>query len=93
MRAFTEAKLFSTSLVDDMHTAFETVCSKLGLTPASDKATEVVATKIVELAKAGRRGEELTDEVLRFFGGSPSSRNQRPFACDAEPPLRSPAIP
>jgi hypothetical protein len=82
MRAFTEAKLFSTNLIDDMHTYFETVCSKFGLTSASDKATELVATKIVELAKAGRRGEGLTDEVLRFFGGSMSARNQRPFASD-----------
>ena len=82
MRAFTEAKLFSTSLIDDMHTAFETVCAKLGLASASDKATELVATKIVELANAGRRGNELADEVLRFFGGSMSARN-RGFRCRA----------
>jgi hypothetical protein len=67
MRALLEEKLFSASLIDDMHTAFETVCSKLGLTSASDEATELVATKIVELAKAGRRGAELADETLRFF--------------------------
>jgi hypothetical protein len=67
MRALLEEKLFSTNLIDDMHTAFESVCSKLGLAAISDKATEVVATKIVELAKAGRRGNELTVETLRFF--------------------------
>ena len=75
MRALLKEKLFSASLIDDMHTAFETVGSKLGLTSAPDKATELVATKIVELAKAGRRGEQLTDEVLRFFGGSLAARN------------------
>jgi hypothetical protein len=90
MRAGLEEKLFSSNLIDDMHTAFEAVCRKLGLAATHDKATELVATKIVELAKAGLRGEELTDEVLRFFGGSMSARNQRPTASDAGP---SPATP
>ena len=42
MRALPEAKLFSTHLIDDMHAAFEVVCSRLGLAPTSDKATELV---------------------------------------------------
>jgi hypothetical protein len=67
MRAHLEGKLFSTDLIDDMHKAFETACAKLGLLPTSDKATEMVATKIVELAKAGLRGEALAIETLRFF--------------------------
>lgn len=67
MRALPEAKLFSTDLIDDMHTAFEAVCSKLGLAPTSDRATELVVTKIVELANAGRRGDDLAVETLRFF--------------------------
>jgi hypothetical protein len=65
--ALPEAKLFSTHLIDDMHAAFEVVCSRLGLAPTSDKATELVVTKIVELAKAGRKGDDLTAEALRFF--------------------------
>jgi hypothetical protein len=67
MRALPEAKLFSAHLIEDMHTAFEVVCSRLGLAPTSDKATELVVTKIVELAKAGRRGDDLVAETLRFF--------------------------
>src|ERR1700761_5793774 len=67
MRALPEAKLFSTHLIDDMHAAFEVVCSRLGLAPTSDKATELVVTKIVELAKAGRIGDDLAAETLRFF--------------------------
>jgi hypothetical protein len=95
MRALPDMKLFSTDLIDDMHLTFEAVCSKLGLAPTSDKATALVVTKIVELAKAGRRGEELTKEALRFFN-SPMPANPpdspRPTApADAEPPPRSPA--
>jgi hypothetical protein len=41
MRALPEAKLFSTHLIADMHAAFEVVCSRLGLAPTSDKATEL----------------------------------------------------
>jgi hypothetical protein len=79
MRALPEAKLFSTDLIDDMHAAFETVCSKLGLAPTSDKATELVVTKIVELANAGRRGDDLAVETLRFFDAiEPRRRDHRP---------------
>ena len=66
MRALPEAKLFSTHLIDDMHAAFEVVCSRLGLAPTSDKATELVVTKIVELAKAGRRGDALRPRPYVF---------------------------
>jgi hypothetical protein len=79
MRALPEAKLFSTHLIDDMHAAFEVVCSRLGLAPTSDKATELVVTKIVELAKAGRKGDDLTAEALRFFDAcEPEHRVDRP---------------
>jgi hypothetical protein len=67
MRDLPDVKLFSSGLIDDMHKAFETVCAKLRLSPKSDKATALVVNKIVELAKAGRRGDELTAEALRFF--------------------------
>jgi hypothetical protein len=78
MRALPEAKLFSTHLIDDMHAAFEVVCSRLGLAPTSDKATELVVTKIVELAKAGRRGDDLAAETLRYFHASqPEQRVDR----------------
>jgi hypothetical protein len=48
-----------------MHTAFEAVCAKLGLAPQSDKATALVISKIVELAKAGARGDDLTGATNR----------------------------
>jgi hypothetical protein len=79
MRALPEAKLFSTHLIDDINAAFEVVCSRLGLAPTSDKATELVVTKIVELAKAGRRGDDLAAESLRFFDAcEPEQRVDRP---------------
>jgi hypothetical protein len=59
MRDLPDVKLFPSGLNDDMHKAFEAVCAKLRLTPQSDKATALVVTRIVELAKAGRRGNDL----------------------------------
>jgi hypothetical protein len=70
MRDLPDVKVFPSSLIDDMHKSFEAVCAKLGLAPQSDKATALVVTKIVELATAGRRGDDLTVETLRFFEAS-----------------------
>jgi hypothetical protein len=78
MRDLPDLKLFSGALIDDMHTAFEAVCAKLRLTPKSDKATALVITKIVDLAKAGRRGNDLTDEALRFFEPERPTRGNSP---------------
>jgi hypothetical protein len=65
MRDLPDVKIFPSGLIDDMHKAFETVCAKLRLAPQSDKATALVVTKI-ELAKAGRRGDDLAIETLQF---------------------------
>jgi hypothetical protein len=70
MRDLPDVKLFPTSLIDDMHKAFEAVCVELRLTPQSDKATALIVTKIVELAQAGRKGDELKAEALRFFAAN-----------------------
>jgi hypothetical protein len=79
MRDLPDIKLFPTSLNDDMHKAFEAVCAKLRLTPQSDKATALIVTKIVELAQAGRKGDELTAETLRFFAADePQRPSDRP---------------
>ena len=53
-----------------MHRAFEAVCAKLQLSMASDdKVTELVATRIIELAMAGERNpDRLTARVLAEFG-------------------------
>jgi hypothetical protein len=67
MRDLPHVKVFPSSLIDDMHKSFEAVCARLGLAPQADKATALVVTKIVELANAGRKGDDLTVETLRFF--------------------------
>jgi hypothetical protein len=56
-----DVKIFSGDLTDDMRKALEAVCAKLRLAPKTDKATGIVAARIVELAKAGRRGDESLD--------------------------------
>jgi hypothetical protein len=70
MRDLPNVKVFPSALIDDMHKTFEAVCAKLRLAPQADKATALVVTKIVELANAGRRGDDLTVEALRFFQAS-----------------------
>jgi hypothetical protein len=67
MRDLPDFKPFPNHLIDDMHKAFEMVCAKLRLTPQSDKATALVVTKIVDLAKAGRRGDDLIEQTLLAF--------------------------
>jgi hypothetical protein len=78
MRDLPDVKIFPSGLIDDMHKAFETVCAKLRLAPQSDKATALVVTKIVELAKAGRRGDDLAIETLRFFEEPEHRGDRRP---------------
>jgi hypothetical protein len=74
VRDLPEFKLFSSDLIGDMHKAFEAVCAKLGLAPQSDKATALVVTKIVELVKAGRRGDDLIEQTLLAFKGNEAER-------------------
>jgi hypothetical protein len=74
MRDLPDFKPFSSDLIGDMHKAFEAVCAKLGLAPQSDKATALVVAKIVELAKAGRRGDDLIEQTLLAFEGSEPER-------------------
>jgi hypothetical protein len=79
MRDLPDARLFPNSLIDDMHKTFDAVCAKLRLAQQSDKATALVVTKIVELAKAGHRGDDLTLETLRSFNAcEPERRADRP---------------
>jgi hypothetical protein len=74
MRDLPDVKLFPGDLIDDMHKAFEAVCAKLRLAPQSDKATALVVTKIVDLAKAGRRGDDLIEQTLLAFKGNEGER-------------------
>jgi hypothetical protein len=70
MRDLPGIQPFPTYLSDDMHKAFNAVCAKLGLAATADKATGLVATKIVELARTGARGDDLTAQTLQFFDPS-----------------------
>jgi hypothetical protein len=74
MRDLPHSEQFPSYLIDDMHKAFDAVCVKLRLSPRADKATEIVATKIVELARAGQRGDDLTAKTLQFFEGQQPER-------------------
>jgi hypothetical protein len=67
MHGLRNVNLFPSALIDNMRKSFEVVCAKLELAPQTDKATALVVTKIVELANAGRRGDDLTAETLRYF--------------------------
>ena len=53
-----------------MHKAFDAVCAKLELsTAAVDQVTELVALRIIELARAGERDtNRLTARTLAEFG-------------------------
>jgi hypothetical protein len=74
MRDLRDVKVFPGDLFDDMHKAFEAVCAKLRLGPQSDKAAALVVTKIVELAKAGRKGDDLVEQTLQAFEGCEAER-------------------
>jgi hypothetical protein len=74
MRDLPDFKPFSTDLIGDMRKAFVVVCAKLGLAPQSDKATALVVTKIVDLAKAGRRGDDLIEQTLSSSKGNEAER-------------------
>ena len=53
-------------LAETMTAAFRTVCRSIGATKTSHYATEIVATKIVELAKYGINDpNELSRRVLK----------------------------
>jgi hypothetical protein len=69
MRDLPGFKLYPSALADDVHKAFEAVCAKLRLAPQSDKATALVVAEVVELAKAGHRGDDLIEQTLLAFQG------------------------
>jgi hypothetical protein len=81
MRDLPDFKVFPSPLIYDMHKSFDAVCAKVGLAP-DDRATALIVTKIVELANAGRRGDDLTAETLRFFEAS-KPEQQRPASSRA----------
>jgi hypothetical protein len=91
MRHLPDFEPFPSHLIDDMHKAFEVVCARLRLTPQSDKATALVVTKIVELAKVGSRGDGLIEQTLvAFQGNEPAPRSREPLASRASGSMPAP---
>jgi hypothetical protein len=79
VRELPDVQLVPYDLSSDMHNAFEAVCADRRLTLKTDRATDLIASKIVELAKAGRRGDDLMENALRFFEGSTPEKYQSPL--------------
>jgi hypothetical protein len=65
---FLKGQLFDPDAIRAMGIAFQNVCRTLGLTGKADGATEVVATKVIELARRGEHDPgRLTEDVLKAF--------------------------
>jgi hypothetical protein len=79
VRELPDVQLVPYDLSSDMHNAFEAVCADRRLTLKTDRATDLIASKIVELAKAGRRGDDLMENALRFFEGSTPEKQESPL--------------
>jgi hypothetical protein len=67
-----------------MSTAFEAVCIALGVPDASRRDRDVIATRIIELARRGARSaDQLRDCVLRearSLDGEPTDTERAPDA-------------
>jgi hypothetical protein len=65
---------FTSNQIDTIHAAYERTCAALQLSSTSDRLTELVVTKIIELAKAGELdAERLSEAALAHFGQGPRS--------------------
>jgi hypothetical protein len=61
---------FPPEVIDAMSSAFDEVCERLAIPETADAPREMVAFRIVELARKGERDpERLRDEALRTIGG------------------------
>ncbi len=65
---FLKNQAFDPELVRAMGLAFQRACEQLGLSDAEDRATEVVASRIILLAQQGENDPDtLCRRVLREF--------------------------
>jgi hypothetical protein len=55
IRPFLAGQAFEPDVIREMSLALETVCAKLALKLTDDRATRLVASKIIELAQRGVR--------------------------------------
>jgi hypothetical protein len=66
----TSEPAFPPEVIDAMSSAFDEVCERLAIPEAADAPREIVALRIVELARKGERDpERLRDEALKSIGG------------------------
>jgi hypothetical protein len=62
---FLDGESFDPEALGAMNAAFKDICTTVGLNDKSDKATELVARRLIRLAKAGERdAERLRTAVL-----------------------------
>ncbi len=59
---FLKNQAFEPELIRAMSLAFESACERLGLSQAEDRATEMVAAKVIQFAQ---RGETDPDTLCR----------------------------
>jgi len=65
---FLQGQPFDPDATRAMGVAFDDACRRLGLTDKADRATEIVARKIIEVAQRGERDPiRLADAVLKSF--------------------------
>jgi hypothetical protein len=68
LRAFVRETEFEPEVLASMGIAFAAACEALGLADKTDKATELVAGRIIALARGGEHdAERLTAAVLEAF--------------------------
>jgi hypothetical protein len=61
---------FPPEVIDAMSWAFDEVCERLAIQETADAPREMVALRIVELARKGERDpERLRDKALKSIGG------------------------
>jgi hypothetical protein len=79
-----DGPVFDPEAIHAMSTAFDAVCIALGLPDASRRDRDVIATRIIELARRGERSaDQLRDRVLREAGsldGEPTDTVWAPVA-------------
>jgi hypothetical protein len=67
---FLHGRVFDPEAIRAMGVAFQDVCRRLHLADKEDRATEMVAQKVIEIAQKGVRDPvQLTNAVLESFTG------------------------
>ncbi len=68
---FLAGTAFEPDVTRAMGVAFVDACASLGLLDRADPATELIAKKIIELAKQGERDPaRMHDQVVKFFSAT-----------------------